>query len=158
VKLRGWDSNPQPTDPTVNHQVRAIEEAAWTIVWGVEEGLIQWMLRKHYAEQAAGYEIQTGSTSRRLAHWNDPTPVTAATPCHTRRSLKHRYQRQLVLNDRRRGARPGRLQHRVAHPRRGRDRPQGCRSSRAAARASMTAMPLDMPPAAPNTLWIAPRP
>jgi hypothetical protein len=66
-------------DTTVNHQVRAIEEAAWTIAWGVEEAPIQRMLRTHYAEQAAGYEILTGSTSHRVAHWDDPTPVTVTT-------------------------------------------------------------------------------
>jgi hypothetical protein len=53
------------------HHSRAIEEAAYLVVFGLESAPIQRISASHYSEDLALYELLTGSPSPRVSHWDD---------------------------------------------------------------------------------------
>ncbi len=63
--LDNWNDHGQP------HYSRGIEEAAYLIVWGMNDSPISRMSSTHYADDLAGYELLTGNPSPRISHWDD---------------------------------------------------------------------------------------
>ncbi len=80
IGLDNWNDHDQP------HYSRGIEEAAYLIVWGMDDNPISRMSRNHYADDLTGYELLTGTASPRISHWNDeagsaPSLRPLITPC-----------------------------------------------------------------------------
>ena len=66
-------------DHDIDHHSRGIEKAAYLVAWSLEDQPIPRMSAGHYAEDLELYELLTGTTSPRVAHWNTESgPVSDA--------------------------------------------------------------------------------